>query len=211
MRTSDTRYIRHMRRYELAWRLIQHGARNRTVERWTGLSMYRVRALYEAYAAGAESPSALRGVAPRQVSYFWRSFQLRSEAAVLAGFLRAFEVFPDAPGDRAAEPLECVARGERLCRAYEEFKACWPEAQSTLEHAILLLTELVRGVEMALASCMDCDVLIVVDRLSIAPRRCSFCLHEHQAGRAYRDRATTAANGNRGSGESPGQIQESLF
>jgi hypothetical protein len=173
--------------------------------------MYRVRTLYEAYAGAAESPSPLRGVAPHQISYFWRSYQLRSEAAVLAGFLGAFGVFPDAPGESAAGSLECVGRGERLCRAYEEFKMCWPQAQSTIEHAILLLTELVRGVEMALASCMDCDVLIVVDHLSISPPRCAFCLYEHQAGRAYGAGATSAAHGNRRGGGSPGQIQRDLF
>jgi hypothetical protein len=208
MRISDARYSRDLRRHQLALRLIQHGARNRTVQRWTGLSMYRIRTLYQTYAPQAESGSPLRGVAPHQISYFWRSSQLRSEAAVLAGFLGAFEVFPDArPG--TPESLESLGRGERLCRAYEEFKACWPEAQSTLEHGILLVEELVRGVVMALARCMDCDVLIVIDRLTIAPPRCASCLHEHQAGRTYRERAASAANGN-GAGSGAG-IQGSLF
>jgi hypothetical protein len=173
--------------------------------------MYRVRTLFAAYAAGAESGSALRGVAPHQVSYFWRSGQLRSEAAVLAGFLSAFGVFPERLGNGTAQSLPSVDRGERLCRAYEEFKACWPEAQSTVEHAILLLGELVRGVEMALSCCMDCDVLIVVDRLAITPPRCAFCLHEHQAGRPYQVPASSEADGSDRSGEGSGGIQESLF
>jgi len=211
MRISDARYSRDLRRYELAWRLIQHGARTRTVQRWTGLSTYRVRTLYDAYAGGAESGSPARGVAPHQVSFFWRSAQLRSEAAVLAGFLAAFGVFPEMPERGAVESLESVGRGERLCRAYEEFKACWPDTQSTVEHTILLLEELVRGVEMALARCMDCDVLIVVDRLAIAPPRCAFCLHELQAGRAYRVYAGSAAGGNADSGQESREIQGSLF
>lgn len=192
MRISDARYSRDMRRYQLAWRFIQLGARTRTVQRWSGLSMYRVRTLYEAYSGSAESPQ--RGVAPHQVSFFWRSAQLRSEAAVLAGFLTAFGAFPTGTGPKAPGALESVERGERLCRAYEEFKACWPETQSTLEHAILLLGELVRNVEIALNRCMDCDILIVVDRLSVAPPRCAFCRHERQVGRAYRAAATKAAN-----------------
>jgi hypothetical protein len=209
VRISDTRYSRDLRRYQLGWRLIQHGARNRTVQRWTGLSMYRVRTLHEAYGAGSESRSGLRGVAPRQVTYFWRSSQARSEAAMLAGFLSAFGVFPERR--EAGESLESVGRGERLCRAYEEFKACWPEAQSTVEHAILLLGELVRGVEITLSCCMDCDVLIVVDRLSITPPRCAFCLHEQQAGRAYQMPVTSAAEGKEHRSEGSSEIQGSLF
>jgi hypothetical protein len=211
MRISDARYSRDLRRYQLAWRFIQHGARTRTIERWTGLSMYRLRTLYEAYAAGVASRERLRGVAPHQVSYFWRSAQLRSEAAVLAGFLAAYGVFPDEPERGAAGSLESVGRGERLWRAYEEFKACWPEAQSTLEHAILLLNELVRGVEVALSRCLDCEVLIVIDRLAIAPPRCAFCLHELHNGRAYEERPSSATDGTTNRAPDAGGIQGSLF
>jgi hypothetical protein len=187
VRISDARYSRDLRRYQLAWRLIRHQARTRTVERWSGLSMYRVRTLYGAYAAGAmEHPrSPLRGVAPHQVSFFFRSAHLKCEAAVLAGFLKSFGVCPEAAPDKPGERLESLGRGEQLCRAYEEFKAYWPAAQSTLEHAILLLTELTRGVEIALACCMSCDGLIVIDRLAIAPPRCAFCAYDLQAGLPY--------------------------
>ena len=211
MRISDVRYARDLRRYQLAWRFIQHGARTRTIERWTGLSMYRLRTLYESYAAEVASRERLRGVAPHQVSYFWRSARLRSEAAVLAGFLAAYGAFPDEPRRRGAEPLESVARGERLWNAYEEFKAAWPEAQSTLEHAILLLTELVRGVEIALSRCLDCDALIVSDRLAIAPPRCAFCLHELHNGRAYAERPSSESAGTPNRAPDAGGIQGSLF
>lgn len=185
VRISDARYGRDLRRYHLAWRLIQGGARTRKVQRWSGLSVYRVKTLFEGYVSASESRSPQRGVAPHQVSFFWRSAQLRSEAAVLAGFLEAYEVLPEGSRAGVAAALECVPRGERLCQAYEEFKACWPTAQSTIEHAMLLLQELVRGVEIALAICPDCDSLIVRDLLSITPPRCSFCQYEARAGRPY--------------------------
>src|SRR6266478_2820916 len=163
MRISDARYSRDLRRYQLAWRFIRHDARTRTVERWTGLSMYRIRTLYRAYAVGATDPhSPLRGVAPYQISVFWRSAHSQCEAAVLAGFLNAFEVFPTEPTENAHEHLATLARGERLCRAYEEFKAYLPPTQLTLEHAILLLTELTRGVEIALEHCARCQILILL-------------------------------------------------
>lgn len=187
VRISDARYSRDLRRYQLAWRLIQHGARNRTVQRWSGLSMYRARTLYAAYAAGfAQHPrSPLRGAAPHQISFFWRSAHLKCEAAVLGGFLYCFGVLPAGTHGKTAGPLETLIRGEQLCRAYEAFCACCPEPQSTLEHAILLLAELHRGIEIAWGRCMDCDVLIVIDRLAITPPRCAYCAHEAQAGLPY--------------------------
>ena len=45
MRISDARFSRDLRRYQLAWRLIRHEVRTRTIERWTGLSMHRIRNL----------------------------------------------------------------------------------------------------------------------------------------------------------------------
>ena len=210
MRISDARYSRDLRRYQLAWRFIRHGARIRTTERWTGLSTYRVHTLYNAYAKdGAVGPPA-KGFAPHQVRYFFQSAQLRSEAAVLAGFFAAYDVFPNS-GQGVVETLESVARGECLCRAYEEFKACWPEAQSTLEHAILLLKALARGVEMALSRCLDCDGLIVIDRLSVTPACCAFCLHERQAGRSYATRIWGPAGEGAERPQDVNEMQRSLF
>jgi hypothetical protein len=149
--------------------------------------MYRVRTLYDAYAADLAHPRRppLRGVAPHQVSFFWRSAQLKCEAAVLAGFLRCYEVLSEVTEDEPRPRFESIPRGEQLCRAYEAFRAFWPEAQATLEHAILLLTELRRAVEISTARCIGCDVLIVIDRLSIAPPRCAWCAHERHAGLPY--------------------------
>jgi hypothetical protein len=187
VRISDARYSRDLRRHQLAWGFIRHEVRTRTVQRWTGLSMYRIRALYETYAAGASESARppLRGKAPYTVSFFWRSAHVKCEAAVLAGFLKAFEVCPSNSMENAREHLAGLARGERLLRAYEEFKAYLPSTLITLEHAMLLLTELTRGVEIQLAPCSGCHVLILVDRLAIGPRRCAYCAYEAQAGLPY--------------------------
>lgn len=187
MRVSDARYSRDLRRYELAWRLIGFGVRTRVVERWTGLSHYRIRTLYRAYAAGdpTVSGSPLRGVPPTQVRFFWRSAHLRCEAAVLAGFLRAFDVFPLPMNGVAPEALSGLMRGERLCRAYAEFRALLPATQITIEHSMLLLTELVRGVELSLGQCTTCQVLVLVDRLALGPVRCAYCAFEAQSGLTY--------------------------
>jgi hypothetical protein len=181
LRISDARYSRDLRRYRLAWWMIRREARTRTVALWSGLSVYRVKSLREAYAGGGET--SLRGPSPYQVGQFWGSLQSRTETSVLAGFLSVYGVLPEPSA--APEPLETVSRGERLCQAYEEFIALWPEAILKLEHGVLLLGELVRGVEMEVTECRGCDALVVADRLASAPPQCAFCMDEMHVGRRY--------------------------
>ncbi|MBS0377229.1 MAG: hypothetical protein JSS29_01985 [Proteobacteria bacterium] len=183
MRVSDARFSRDIRRYQLAWRMIQHGVRNRAVHLWTGLSMYGIRALYKDYAMAAGAAPPPRGSLPSSVAYFWGTFQTRTETALLAGLLEYFEVVPtDGSG---VDALPGLARGERLCRAYEEFKTAWPAAQSTLEHAMVLLEELVRGQEMEAEVCGSCSSLLVRDRLSREAAHCAYCLIEAWGGRPF--------------------------
>jgi hypothetical protein len=187
VRVSDARYGRDVRRYELAWKLVRLDARTRTIKEWTGLSGYRIRTFYRGYAAGDPdiSGSPLRGVPPTQVQFFWKSGQLRCEAAVLAGLLRIFHAIPALPADVDPDTLPSVPRGERLVRAYEEFLSLVPDTEITIEHAILLLTELVRGEQMEMGRCSICQVLILVDRLSVAAKECAYCAHEARSGLPY--------------------------
>jgi ribosomal protein L37AE/L43A len=110
---------------------------------------------------------------------------VKCEAAVLAGFLRAFDVLPTLPSEIVPDDLPGITRGERLCRAYTEFRSLLPATVITIEHAMLLLTELVRGVEMTLGRCPTCHILIVVDRLAIGTPRCAYCAYEAHAGLPY--------------------------
>jgi hypothetical protein len=206
LRIWDTRYTRDLRRYRLAWWMIRLEARTRTVALWTGLSVYRVKTFREAYAGGGEKSQ--RGPSPYRVGQFWNSLQSRTETAILAGFLSVYGVLPE-PGS-AIGPLETLGRGERLCQAYEEFSALWPEAELKLEHAMLLLGELVRGVEMEVTECSGCDVLVVADRLASAPPQCAFCMHELHFGRRYDQRPLRRGNGGVAEEFGPGS-QGSLF
>ena len=184
MRVSGSRYSRDARRLDLAWRLIGFAARTRTVHRWTNLSAYKIRALYrgriEADPTLSESP--LHGAAPSQIGFLWQSALVKCEVAILAGLLRVFDVIPN-PSDRI-EPdfLPGIVRGERLCRAYAEFRALLPNSRVSIEHGILLLTELVRGKEVALGLCASCHSLLLVDNLALGSAQCAYCDHEKRAG-----------------------------
>jgi ATP adenylyltransferase/5',5'''-P-1,P-4-tetraphosphate phosphorylase II len=63
-------------------------------------------------------------------------------------------------------PLPSIERAERLCQAFEYHLMMFPTPQITFEHAILLLKELARGIELRVATCSVCYSLIVVDALT---------------------------------------------
>lgn len=178
MRISDERFDRDLRRIRLAWRLIGHGARTRTIQRWSGLSRYRIQSLYRDYGASATSAAEprLRGRSPRQVAFFWQSAQLRSEAAILAGFLRLYGPLPLSPTTDAETSLPGLMSGEQLCESYERFRSLVPDSQISIERAVLLLLELARGAELRLDVCADCETAVVlVDLLAVGRPLCSHC------------------------------------
>jgi hypothetical protein len=213
MRISDERYRRDLRRLQLAWRLIQLDARTPTIERWTALSVYRIRRLRGTYAAEASRGAALKGVTPFRVEFFSKSATVKCEAPMLAGFLRHFGVLPNGR-ETSADDLPNLARGERFCRAYEQFRACRPDSEISFEHAVMLLTELVRGVEITLLTCTNCGELIVHDCLSARRPSCAYCLHEMHAGSSLSPARSTPGppasppEGDGGAGSNP---QRSLF
>jgi hypothetical protein len=177
MRISDRRYSRDLRRYSLAMRLIRHEARTQTIIAWSGLSMYRIRTLYRAYGSDCETPRVLRprGRPPRQLSFFWRSARLASEAATLAGIARLLNVFPANPVRDTSEPLNSLQRGEGVCAAYELFHAYTRSSEVSIDHAFLLISALSRGDEVRLGHCVACEGLILVDCLKPAGQICAHC------------------------------------
>lgn len=183
MRLTDVRFGRDLARYRLALGLLQFHARSRTIERWTGLSIYRIRTLREYVSDAPElATTPLRGVSPHQPAVFFRSAQMRSEAAVLAGFLHVFKVVPAERIENPVEVIPSLTRGLRLLRAYRQFASLLPARSLSIEYAILLLFELARGIEITLSSCKRCGVMVLVDRLAVGEPRCAYCQHELQAG-----------------------------
>lgn len=184
MRLTDARFGRDLLRYRLALAMLHFQARSRTIERWTGLSIYRIRTLREYVADAPElAMTPLRGVSPHQPAVFFRSAQVRTEAALLAGFLYLFKVV--SPGEQlehADKVIPSLKRGLRLCRAYRQFTSLLPATSVSIEYAILLLVELVRGTEVGLSTCTRCGVMMLVDRLAVGAPRCAHCQHELQAG-----------------------------
>ena len=99
---------------------------------------------------------------------------LSSESAVLASLFCMLGAMP-AQAVEAENALPGVARGERLCQAFEAYLLFVPGSQISFEHAVLLINELARGVELRLGDCMNCGGLVVIDGLALRDIRCTRC------------------------------------
>jgi hypothetical protein len=176
MRISDDRYSRERLCLDLALRFLRHEARTQTIRKWTGLSDDRIRNLYRSYMSrGAHFVPRHRGKSPHQVAYFSRSLRVQWETAQLASMLCLFSVVPPHPSPHLAVSLPTVARGEKLCYAFEVFQTTIPESQISFEHSVFLAVALARGDQLRLGGCRDCGGLLVLERLPIRERRCQYC------------------------------------
>jgi len=168
MRISDNRYSRDRLRLDLALRFMRHEARTHTIRKWTGLTDDRIRKLYRSYLTTTPSHVARhRGKSPGQASFFIRSPRVQQEASVLASLFCMLGVTPTQMVVDTEHPLPGVARGERLCQAFEAYVMLIPVSQITFEHAVLLVNELARGIELRLDNCNTCGGLLVVDMLTL--------------------------------------------
>jgi hypothetical protein len=177
MRVSDDRYDRDRMRLDLALRFMRHEARTHTIRKWTGLTDDRIRKLYRSYFMDASRQvTRHRGKSPQQASFFIRSPRIQQETSVLASLYCLLGVMPSSFVVDSAHPIPGVARGERLCQAFEAYCALVPSSQITFEHAVLLVNALARGDELKIGGCVDCGGLAVVDSLADGIVRCSHCV-----------------------------------
>lgn len=184
MRVYDDRYLRDRRALDLAVRLLGHGARTNTISRWTGIPERRVRTLQRSYVreiAGVP-PKRPRGRSPYRVELLIRSPRQREEVTCLVRICHKAGVFPEIYHAAATRMLAGIDRGERLCEAFESFRHQRPNSRISIEHSLLLITELVHRENVELGICGQCGGLIVVDRLAAGLRPCAHCvsslLHE---------------------------------
>jgi hypothetical protein len=178
MRVSDDRYSRDRLRLDLALRFIRHEARTHTIRAWTGLTDDRIRKLYRSYIneRPGDAVARHRGKSPQQAGFFTRSSRIRQETALLASLCCLLGVMPvKALGD-VSRTLPGVLRGELLCQAFEAYRSLIPDPQITFEHAVFLVSSLMRGDELKLTGCIECGSLLVVDRLMLRDPRCLFCM-----------------------------------
>lgn len=166
-------------RYTLAARMVAHEARTRTIQRWSGVSAGRIRELYRAHAdENGGCPVRHRGPPPSQVAFFLQTARRRSESAALAALCSVLGVMPTHPPVNVKKDLPNFRRGALLVQAYEAYRSLVGSTDFTLEHAVLLVTELVQGTELALGHCLHCGGVIVLDPRDPRRRACAGCRRE---------------------------------
>lgn len=176
MRISDDRYNRERMSLDLALRFLHLEARTQTIRTWTGLTDDRIRNLYRSYMArGPRFVPRHRGKSPHQIAFFTRSARIQWETAQLASLLSLMNVIPVHSGSDTALSLPGVARGERLCYAYEMYQMTIPGAQISFEHAVFLTIALARGDQLRLGECAECGGMLVIERFPLRERRCVQC------------------------------------
>ena len=176
MRISDDGYDRERSSLDLALKFLRYEACTQTIRTWTGLSDDRIRNLYRSYMSrGANFVPRHRGKSPHQVTYFTRSHRIQWETAQLASLLSLFSVVPPRPSAELATALPTVARGEKLCFAFETYVAAVGATQISFEHTVFLATSLARGDQLKLSGCRECGGLVVVERFPVKARQCQYC------------------------------------
>jgi hypothetical protein len=168
---------REQRRYELAVRLIAHQVRTRTISKITAVSRHQLAVLRQRLGVGEEMRR--RGPPPSSLQIFTHSARGRTEGAVLAYYCRMSNALLRPGATKTALSLEF---GERLCDAYEAYRACVPDPLVDLEELLALVLGLAKGDVIALSRCSDCQATILIDRLSRRRHKCSFCLEQELAG-----------------------------
>jgi hypothetical protein len=182
MRVSDNRYEEDLRKHNLAIWMIGHGARTRTITRWTGLNRQRVQRLARRYQDSEPGDHRRRGISPFQSAYFTNSETLEAESLALAFIASELQVIPSGSLPDQPRSLPELARGERLVMAYEWYRALVPEAQISLERAVLFITELMDGRTLGLRRCKSCADPMVVDRRQpTLSEPCPFCRADRRA------------------------------
>ncbi len=173
MPIGEDRIGRDLRRYQLAMRMITHCARTQTICDWTGLTRERLKTLRREWSIPPEVRH--RGPSPKSLSVFFRSPRSRSEASSLAMLCWMMGVLSSARVPNAARFLPNLDRGERLCDAFEAFRTYFRLSTIEFEQVVLLALALAQGDALELGHCKNCEAVILIDRLAVSRRICSYC------------------------------------
>jgi hypothetical protein len=170
---TDDRLGGYFRRYQLALRMMSHGARSQTVCAWSGLT--RDQLVTQRQRWGFDPDERRRGPAPTALHVFFKSKRHRSEAALFASLCRIVGPIRARSGKVAADRLPNLENGELLCEALEAFREWRPEAELEFEHAVLLTSGVVQAENLTLGECSDCRAATLIDGSRKLYMNCGHC------------------------------------
>jgi hypothetical protein len=170
---TDDRLGGYFRRYQLALRMMTHGARSQTVCSWSGLT--RDQLVTQRQRWGFDPDERRRGPAPTALHVFFKSKRHRGEAALFASMCRIVGAIPTRSGRAEVKRLPNLENGELLCEALEAFREWRPEAELEFEHAVLLASGVVQSESLTLTSCSDCQAATLSDGSGQVYTNCGHC------------------------------------
>jgi Flagellar transcriptional activator (FlhC) len=176
---TDDAIGRYFRRYQLAARMVSHGARAQTVCDWSGLTPDQLVTLRRRW--GFDPDERRRGPAPSAFRIFFKSKRHQSEASLFACMCRIVGATTARYGEDAAKRLPNIENGERLCEAFEAYREWQPDAELDFEHAVQLARGTVEQKAVALDHCPLCHAAMLIDRLDADNAVCPYCQRTRHA------------------------------
>lgn len=169
---------RDSRRYQVALRLMAHQARTGTISAITSLSRHQQEALRARW--GITEDTRRRGPSPTSLSRFTHSPRARSEGAVLAVFCRIYGLLPvGSLAGVSRRKLLSLEFGERLCDAYESYRACFPWVKLEIEELLSFALGIAADEVIGLGRCESCSGTVIIDRLAPHRPSCAQCQRGH--------------------------------
>jgi hypothetical protein len=171
---NDDSFVRELRCFELARRLIFHEVRTQTITKLTGLSRNRLETVRHRLMVSEDDRR--RGPPRRSLDVLLRTSRGRTEAAALAA------LFPLFKRQTTIKPSTSLDDGELACDIYDAYLAFYPQSTVQFEELMLLKRSLAKGDLVELGLCRICRGLVVNNRYDRARRICSHCdsLSEHE-------------------------------
>lgn len=170
---TDDRLGGYFRRYQLALRMMAHGARTQSVVTWSGLTRDQLVTQRRRWGFGPEIRQ--RGPAPSAFHVFFRSRQHRSEAALFASICYIVGAINTLNGKGATHILPNLETGELFCDALEAFKEWRPTAALDFEHALQLASGVVHAQHVGLGWCSGCHSATLVRSCQGVHANCGHC------------------------------------
>jgi hypothetical protein len=173
---TDDRLGGYFRRYQLAIRMMSHGARTQTVIAWSDLTRDQLVTQRRRWGFGKEIRQ--RGPAPSAFHVFFKSRRHRSEAALFASICHIVGAITAQLGNEAARLRPCLESGELFCDALEAFREWVPDAELDFEHALQLAAGVVHAEHVTLGWCSDCRSATLFEGSRRVYANCGHCFPE---------------------------------
>jgi hypothetical protein len=170
---TDDRLGGYFRRYQLAIRMMSHGARTQTVCQWSGLTPDQMTTQRRRW--GFDPEERRRGPAPSAFHVFFKTRRHQSEATLFASLCRIVGATTGRTGKKAALRLPTLENGELLCEALEAFQEWEPDSELDFEHAVQLATGVVQAEDVTLWECSDCHGALLIEGSRRRYANCGHC------------------------------------